>query len=104
MAALKVSVSQATLLIDNLEALWLSSLANYTLHEHKSVKEYGALEWAVYHDLRHAGLLTVAYQEDTSDAASELYLRALTYAMNNNPVWPSEAQGGRVDASLQKEI
>lgn len=110
MVYLEASVADASRLIDNLEALYLSAIANYNIDDMGAdfVRDRsGRYYRAVYHDLKHAGLLDVVQTspKDAGVGVRALQLRALNYAMNQGSLaHPSEAQGPGANEQLLEEI
>lgn len=110
MAYLGAGVADATRLIDNLRAYYYSAIGNYLL-DHMGADymrgRWGRYNWAVYHDLKHGGLLTVVNPDELgdSDASLELFERASEYVLTENSlVHPTEAHGPRANKQLLEDI
>ncbi len=108
MACSGMNVVQASRLIDKLRDICLSAIANHVLESmDRENVSWGRYAWAVYHDLKHAGLLDVvrAAPADRSEEANALWERALEYVSHQNSLThPTEAQGPGADTRLLEEI
>lgn len=110
MAYLGAGVASATGLVNNLRAYYYSAIGNYLIDNmgaNYRRGRWGHYNWAVYHDLKHAGLLAVVNPDEygESDARLELFERATQYVTTENSlVHPTEAHGARANRRLLQEI
>ena len=102
MAGSKANVAGAAKRIDKFEDSFYSNVASgiTDLAEEFGGTErdpWGPYEWAIYHDLKHAGVWN-AVRHDDGEAAYQLQLRGLDHVLKNSSrAHPSAVWAGEVD-------